>query len=401
MLRGLVICPDADLADKLGLALAKTSRLAVVRELDRYPNGMELLRLVRAHALQVIFLSTESVPKALELAKGLEREAPGVQIIAFHHAYDPTVLLDMMRTGLREFIALPFEQHPLNESLNRAEEQALKRQATPRSTENVFAFLPSKPGVGTSTIALNAALALAQTNGNNVLIMDMDLASGIIGFMLKMSGAHSVTDAVENAHQLDDANWRQIVGTVGRMDVLPSGQRNPGFRIESSQVLQIIDFARNHYRAICIDLSGNLERYSLEIMHEAKRILLVCTPELPSLYLAREKLGFLAHLDLSDRVSVLLNRSQKGSPITLQQIESLLDVPVMMQFPNDYQAVHRALQTGKAVESHRDLGKQFAKLASTLLGRKANTETPAQGKSLLEYFSVLPSKHSRNANLAG
>ncbi|MGC4052268.1 MAG: hypothetical protein QM757_23290 [Paludibaculum sp.] len=68
---------------------------------------------------------------------------------------------------------------------------------------------------------------------------------------------------------------------VGQMDVLHSGRLNPDFRIESSQVRNLLEFARRHYRAICVDLSGNLERYSLEIMHEAKRIFLVVTPEIP------------------------------------------------------------------------------------------------------------------------
>jgi phosphoribosylformylglycinamidine synthase len=47
-----------------------------------------------------------------------------------------------------------------------------------------------------------------------------------------------------------------------------------------------------------VDLSGNLERYSIEIMQDCKRIMLVCTPEIPSLHLAREKINFLKTLDL-------------------------------------------------------------------------------------------------------
>jgi pilus assembly protein CpaE len=394
MLRGLVICPDAELAEKLDLALAETNRVAVVRELDRYPNGMELMRLVRAHAPQVIFLSTESVPKALDVVETVEREAQGIQIIGFHRGYDPTVLLDVMRAGLREFLALPFEQQPLYDALNRVEEQIQKRPPALGSSDFLFAFLPSKPGVGTSTVALNAAVAMSRHEENGVLMMDMDLTSGIIGFMLKMSSVHSVVDAAENAHILDEANWPQIVCRMGKMDVLPSGRLNPEFRIEGSQVRHILDFARRHYKAICVDLSGNLERYSLEIMHEAKRIFLVCTPEIPSLHLAREKLSFLANADLADRVSVLLNRSQKRSLITSEQIQSLLGVPVMMQFPNDYQGVHRALQLGKAVEVTSDLGKQFAVLANIMLERKAPPEVHQKGKSFVEYFSILPGKYS-------
>jgi len=397
MLRGLVICPDAEMAEKLDLALASTNRVAVVRELDRYPNGMELMRLVRATAPQVVFLSTESVPKAIEIVETIEKEAQGIQIIGFHRAYDPTVLLDVMRSGLREFVALPFDPQPLMEALGRVEELVQKKPPTLGATEFVFSFLPSKPGVGTSTVALNASSALARIEEKGVLLMDFDLTSGIVGFMLKLSSMHSVTDAAENAHQLDDTNWPQIVCKVGKMDVLPAGRLNPEFRIEGTQVRHILEFARRSYRAICVDLSGNLERYSLEIMHESKKIFLVCTPEIPSLHLAREKLAFLNNADLADRVVVLLNRAQKRSLISPEQIESLLGVPVMMQFPNDYQGVHRALQLGKPVDSTSELGKQFTHLSNVMLGKKPQPDHDKEkGKRFVEYFSILPGRYPAN-----
>ena len=186
--------------------------------------------------------------------------------------------------------------------------------------------------------------------------------------------------------------WPQLVTRVGKMDVLHSGRLNPDFRIESSQVRHLLEFARRHYRAICVDLSGNLERYSIEIMQEAKRIFLVVTPEIPSLHLAREKLNFLAHLDLGDRVSVLLNRSHKRSVVSPAQIENLLGAPVMMNFANDYQGVHKALQAGKGVESNTELGRQFTALANSILARK-QPDLDSK-KRFVEYFSILPGRYS-------
>ncbi len=42
-----------------------------------------------------------------------------------------------------------------------------------------------------------------------------------------------------------------------------------------------MEFMRRNYRVLCFDLSGNLEKYSLEIMHESKKIFLVCTRRSP------------------------------------------------------------------------------------------------------------------------
>ena len=90
-----------------------------------------------------------------------------------------------------------------------------------------------------------------------------------------------------------------------------------------------LDFLRRNYKVICADLSGNLERYSLELMQESKAVLLVCTPEVPSLHLAREKMAFLKSIDVKDRVSVVLNRVHKKPLFSPKQVEELLGVPVI------------------------------------------------------------------------
>lgn len=394
MLRGLVICPDSDLAERLEQALSETGQIVLVRDLDRYPTELEFMRFARAHAPQVVFLSTESLPQATEIIRLVDREFPGLQLVAVHRSTDPQVLLDIMRAGVREFLALPFARQAIYETLARVDELAQKRPAAVNATDQLFAFLPSKQGVGTSTVALNAAVALSRNPDTGVLLLDMDLTSGIIGFMLKLNNAHSVVEAAENAHTLDESLWPQLVTRVGQMDVLHSGRLNPDFRIESAQVRHLLEFARRHYRAICVDLSGNLERYSLEIMHEAKRIFLVVTPEIPSLHLAREKFNFLNSLELGDRVSVLLNRGHKRSVVSPAQIEDLLGVPVMMNFSNDYQGVHRALQSGRAVDQTTELGKQFINLANAILEKKPVEVDTTTKKRFSEYFSILPGRYS-------
>jgi pilus assembly protein CpaE len=141
-----------------------------------------------------------------------------------------------------------------------------------------------------------------------------------------------------------------------------------------------------------VDLSGNMEKHSLEIMQESKRVFLVCTPEIPSLHLAREKFSYLKSMDLDDRVAILLNRCQKRATITASQIEELLGAPVTMALPNDYQGVHRALTIGKQVDPTSELGRQFTHLAHVMAERKINVVE--QKKRLVEYFSLLPGRVS-------
>ncbi|MDQ6758497.1 MAG: hypothetical protein M3Z32_01370 [Acidobacteriota bacterium] len=392
MLRGIIICPDVDLGERFQRLLVELGLVNVTRILDHYPNGLELLRYLRAHAPQVIFLSSESMSRAVEIVREVETNTPGVQIVALGRNCDQKVLLDLMRSGIREYASLPFDREGLQESLLRLGEVLQAKPPSIESTDNVFAFLPSKAGVGASTIALNASVALARQPNSRTLLADFDLNSGMMRFMLKLENDYGVADAAAHSLVMDESLWPQMVTTVDKLDVLHAGKLNPDFRIEPTQIRHLIEFMRRNYQAVCFDLSGNLEKYSLEIMHEAKKIFLVCTPEIPSLHLAREKYLYLKHLDLQDRIFVLLNRSQKRPIITPQQIEELLGLPIQMTFANDYVGVHRALTLGKGVDATSDLGKQFSALAQSMTDQP---QTAAESKKrFIQYFSVNPAPYA-------
>jgi pilus assembly protein CpaE len=170
------------------------------------------------------------------------------------------------------------------------------------------------------------------------------------------------------------------------------GKITPGFRIEAPQIRSMLDFARRQYQAICVDLSGNMEKYSVEIMHESKRIFLVCTAELPALHLAREKLSLLRAAELEDRVRLVLNRSTKRDAISPAEIEKLLGLPVNIILPNDYKGVHTAVASGKPVDAATELGKKFRLEAEAMLA--GNKPPDVRNRRFVEYFSLLPARYS-------
>jgi pilus assembly protein CpaE len=397
MLRGIIICPDIDLNERLETILTEIGVVSITRTLERFPNALELLRVIRAHAPQVIFVSTESTAKAIEVAKEVEKSVPGVQIVAMSRFCDPQILLEVMRAGIREFVSLPFDRQTLTDVLMRIKDTVQLRPPAIEATTQVFSFLPAKAGVGTSTLALNSAVAMSRLPNTNVLLSDFDLNSGMQRFMLKLDNTYCVTHAAEHALEMDESLWPTMVTSLDKMDVLHAGKLNPDFRLEPTQIRHLMEFMRRNYGALCFDLSGNLEKYSLEIMHESKRIFLVCTPEIPALHLAREKYLYLKQVDLAERVCILLNRCQKRPLITPAQIEQLLGLPVYMTFPNDYQGVQRALTAGKWVEPNGELGKQFTALANAMFEHKPASAVPDK-KRFIEFFSVVPREARKSAS---
>jgi pilus assembly protein CpaE len=335
----------------------------------------------------------DAVAEALLVLREIEETAPGTPVVAIGRDVTQQVLLELMRVGVWEVLPAPYQADDMLALANRLEEHLARNPLRFDATDMLFSFLPAKPGVGTSTLALNLSVALARCQNRDTLLMDFDLYSGLIAFMLKLNCPYSVVDALVRSEELDENLWPQLTCQAEGLHVLASGRPGMSADVQSAQIQRLVSFARHQYGIICVDLSGNMEKYSIELMQESKRIFLVTTPEIPPLHLARERYEFLRGMDLGDRVSILLNRWTKKNAISVAQIEELLEIPVYDSFPNNYNGVHQALVAGRPVDANSDLGKRFAALARRVMD-PGGVEKPRKKKSFLETFSVLPEKYS-------
>jgi len=377
------------LGRRLTAALEATGQVEVDRTLDHYPTSLELVRTLRALATDVVFINFESLKQGLETVRFLEADGSLRQIVGFQNHIDTAVLRETMRAGVREFLTDPFEPRAVLESMESVKTLLKLRPAMAESTNQIFSFLPSKAGVGASTIAVNVSGALARRPNTRVLLSDFDLSSGMLRFMLKLNNEFSVPDAISRVGDIDENLWPQLVTPVAGMDVLHAGRINPSYRIEPAQVANLLTYMRRTYQVLCFDLSGNLEKYSMELMQESKRILLVCTGEIPSLHLAREKLAFLRDMGLSGRVSIILNRMRKNPLFSQTQVEELLGQPVVRVFPNDYLAVNHAVEEGKLLDAGSELGQNFAQFAAQLMDQP-EVKQAASKRKFLDFFKPAP-----------
>jgi len=387
MLRTVIIGPDVRQTQQLESALsAFSSDIAIARILNTYPDEGELVRTLRTHAPEVILISFEQGELANKVIERVNQEVEGVQFVAYHRDCDAVTLREIMRAGVRELVAEPFELSALVESLRNVKMLVEQKPPIYTAKGRIYSFFPAKAGSGATTLALNLSGAMARVAKTKVLLSDLDLSSGILRFLLKIRNEHAIMEALEHMHELDENLWEQLVTTVAKLDVLHSGPLNPNVRVEPSQVHDLAQFWLRNYDVVCVDLSGNLERYSLEVLRDSQQVFLVCTPEVPSLHLTREKLAFLKTMELDTRVAVVLNRVSKQSLLTPQQVQDVLGVPVMYNFINDYQAVNTATRAGDFVDPKSKLGGQFSELAASLLNRP-RVETASKRK-FLEFLSA-------------
>ncbi len=388
MLRSIVINQNDARNRELAAALSEIPEIEVVRLLTAYPAVDELLRIIRVRGVDLVFLSVDDFSTAEILAASVDDLKPGLPIITVGGQGDPELASKLMRLGIREHLKSPLDRQKVAAAIDSVTRRMKKLPATVLRLADFYTFLPAKPGVGASTIAVNAARALADDLGARTLLLDCHLAAGTIKFLLKLGNSASIVDAIGRADTLDEDMWSQMMGKWGKLDVLHAGRLDPPSSIDLIGLHRVLSIARSQYEVICADLASSLDPFSIDLMRESRRIFMVTTPEVLPLHLAAERVRCLAELGLADRISLLLNRKDSlRESLADAEVARIVGIPVAYTFSNDYSGVQDAILKGSPIAHPSDLGRSILELAHSLVPHLGPKE-PVRRRKFLQFFHV-------------
>jgi Flp pilus assembly CpaE family ATPase len=385
-LRTVLICANGEVRRDMTAALARIPELEIVREFGEHPSADETLRTIRARSVNLLLLDVDDFDQAKVLAATVDDLVPGLPIVTFSGQDALDLLPRLMPLGVRNHLTVPVGDAALVEAVQAARRRLQTHPMAGIRLSDLYTFLPAKPGTGASTIALSTSCALAEQMGARTLLLDGDLAAGAIQFLLKLGHSASFVDAMSYAGNLDEDLWSQMVGHWGKLEVLHAGRLDAPPDMELGGLEQVLRVARAQYEVICVDLPSNLDRLSLALMRESRRIFLVTTPEVVPLYLASARLRRLMELGLGERVSLLLNRKTIRK-LGNDQVAATVGIPVAYQFPNDYKGVQTAILEAVPVIGDTELGRSIMGLARSLAPHLQAKEAP-QPRKFLEFFRV-------------
>jgi pilus assembly protein CpaE len=361
--------------------------ISISRQYPYYPDEGEIRRLVRALDPDILFIST-AVPSRMEAAVAHALEvSPNIQVVLLDAAAGRDTLRRAMQLGVRECLMIPVDEVELRGVLERT--IARRRNAPGRvaGTNCLYTFLPARPGVGGSTLAVQAALHLPGDAEHRNLLVDADLDAGMVQFLLQGHNPHSLIEALERVEQLDEHLWPQLVSERGHLDILQAGDSNEDYRPDLGRLQYILEFARRHYSAIIVDLPPAINRLTTDLMQQSKAIYLVTTTEVAALHMARKRWLALCELQLQNQVRLLVNRSDKHNGVPIDEVANAVGLPVHGTFANDYLEVQKAILAGGPVPTSRPLGNQIAQFAASLSKDPIPTPAPKR-RRYLEIFTL-------------
>jgi pilus assembly protein CpaE len=324
----------------------------------------------------VVLMDLRERPMLPPAVATLRRVHPTTGIVVVAAALEPALMLEAMRAGVTEFVTAPLTASELQAALGR-----VMASSSPMAAGQVFAFLGAKGGVGTTTIGVNVATALAQLNPGSTLLIDLHLAYGDAAIYLGTEPRFSVVDALDNVHRLDRAFLRGLVGrSAGGLDFLGSSDRASARPVDPVTVRALIEAVANHYRYVVLDVPRS-DDVMLDVLEPATRIVIVANQELATVRAAARVAATLRQRYGKGRVSVVVSRFDKLASIGEDDVERALGGRVAQTFPSNYRLALDALNAGRPVvlDNHNQLAAALTKFARRLA--EVSDEPAPEGRS--------------------
>jgi len=257
--------------------------------------------------------------------------------------------------------------------------------------EKTLAYIVSlwgaKGGVGTTTLALNLAVALRSKTQKRVALMDASILGGTLPVMLNLAPQHTVADLLPRLDQLD----AELLGSV--LAAHSSGIRvlaaqpwsQNGDSMKPAELGRILSWLQEANDYVVVDTAPSLDPGTLAVLQLSAPIV-VLTPEMTALRNARLFLELAARWETAQELTLVLNRYPSKGGISLRDVEAALQSKVAVQIPNDEPLVTYSINRGvPLVVSHprSAVAHGLHQLADAVIARAAQKGPTAARASIL------------------
>ena len=335
---------------------------------------------VRRASPEVIFLDLGDDPViGLMFVRALTEEAPDQIVILSGPRLDAEPLLEVMRAGAAEYLPKPVEAGDVAGALARVSRKVRGAEKRPTPAGKLISVFSAKGGVGASTTATNVAAQLARSTGKRTLLVDLDVEMGAVALLLGLRPRFSYLDLIENFHRLDEGLLESYVERhKSGLYVLSAPPLSEGLNVTREQTRTLLEFVREHFEYVVLDLEKGLSPVSMVGMEQSDLVLVITTPELPTLRNVKRVLPTVERATGAgqEKIRVILNQYKEGMGISQGDIENTLGYQIFFTLERDEGVLH-SVNVGKPMVLNGS--SKYAKNVKALVSeiRGSDTEVAA------------------------
>lgn len=342
-------------------------------------SGAEAIALAKEYRPDVVLMDI-NMPgmDGISATEQILKVLPTAQVVMLSVQGETDYLRRAMLAGARDFLTKPPSGDELMSTIRRVYEMGKTRAAMMpaqpaaptmaptaagrrRRAGEVIAVFSPKGGVGCTTIAVNLAVALQRMAGEErkVGVMDTSLQFGDIGVMLNLQAHRSMSDLVPHLDELDNDLLTTVLAPHGsgikallaplhpeEAETLLTATVPGSATGNLSPIGALLGLMRQEFDFVIVDTWSWIDDVTLTVLDAATMIMLVITPNIPSIKSARLFLEVADRLNYSmDKIALVVNCIDRRMGIRVEQIEQAM-IPVVGQIPLDEQVVQASVNHG-------------------------------------------------------
>lgn len=368
-----LIGPDEARRHALADAI-RAPQAVVAREFPSYPSLDDVPKLADS-SFDVIIVELDQNPEqALDFIEQICGQN-GATVMVYTARPQQDLLVRSMRAGAREFLSEPFSAGSIAEALVRASSRRPASHPVRKAIGQLLVFVGAKGGSGTTTIASNFAVALAQESERSTVLIDLDLPLGDAALNLGVQAQFSTANALENHRRLDSNFLATLLAKhISGLSVLAAPDRYIPVEAAGEAAAKLLLLARQDFDFVVVDGgSGAVAGYA-EILEAATAIYLVTQVTISELRNSNRLIEQFSNGRSEFRI--VLNRYMPRSlEIDDAHIAKALTRMPDWKIPSDYPAVRRAQNTATALAlENSPVSRAIRRMARVACGLPADPE---------------------------
>ncbi len=362
----LIVDDDPQIRKLLELTLRKHGYKALTAE-----NGLAAIKAVEDFHPDLLLMDVmmpgidgfETVRRLRKTIAGAQ--VPVIMLSALNNVEDK---VKGLRAGADDYVEKPVNRVEL---LARIEAHLRKGFA---SKAKQILVLGGRFGIGTTSVAVNLAIALRQQFNGNVGLLDWRLPLGDVGTFLNLPEIHTLDALIPYLDHIDDELVRSLITdheSTGIHVLLGTTQPANAGALDIDLLEQIVDLWGNDLDYLVID-GGSF--YQWETVpapgKDAGITLLLTTPELTTIRRTYKALLWFNDQHEFAEPFLVLNRSGMPGGMVTRQLKSQLNHDFLAELPEDIGRATLYMNRGEPVitaDARSSLAKALLNLASLVV----------------------------------